>query len=83
MGGAEVIGGGLTMVNLAMFKCAFSPPDKFADSNASIPLPPMLLMRGCKGLVGRECGRSYLSATGGAHRDCGVVASQQCAMVER
>jgi hypothetical protein len=34
-------------------------------------------------LVGRECGRSYLSMTGGAHRDYGVVASQRCAMVER
>ncbi len=38
---------------------------------------------GARVLVKRECGRSYLSATGGAHGDYWVVVSKQCAMVER
>jgi hypothetical protein len=38
------------MVDLALSTCAFSPPDKVADSNASILLPSMLLMRGCNGI---------------------------------
>jgi hypothetical protein len=42
--------GGSTTVHLALSTCAFSPPDKLADSNASIPLPSMLLMKGCKGI---------------------------------
>ncbi len=42
--------GGLTMVDLVLSMCAFSPPDAFADSNASIPVPSMLLMRRCKGI---------------------------------
>jgi hypothetical protein len=31
--------GGSTMANLVLSTCAFSPPDKVADSNASIPGP--------------------------------------------
>jgi hypothetical protein len=42
--------GGSTTVDLALSTCAFSKPDKFSDSNASIPLPSMLLKRGCKGI---------------------------------
>jgi hypothetical protein len=38
------------MVNLALSMCAFSPLDKFSDSNASMLVPLMLLMRGCKGI---------------------------------
>jgi hypothetical protein len=58
MGGAEVIGGGLTTVDSVLSTCAFSPPDKFANSNSCLQLPLMLLMRGCKGIgwegVGEE-----------------------------
>ncbi len=42
--------GGVTTVDLALFTCAFNPPDKFADSNTCLPLPSMLSMRGCKGI---------------------------------
>jgi hypothetical protein len=38
------------MVDLALSTCAFSPLDELADSNTSIPLPPMLSIRGCKGI---------------------------------
>jgi hypothetical protein len=38
------------MVNLASSTCAFSPPDEFANSANRIPVPSMLLMRGCKGI---------------------------------
>ncbi len=76
--------GGSTTVNLALSTCTFSPPDKLADSNANIPLPLMLSMRGCKGIgwegVWEEL---FVSGNGGAHRNYGDVASQQCAMVER
>ncbi len=45
------------MVDLALSMCAFSPHE-FANSNASIHVPLMLLMRGCKGVgwegVGEE-----------------------------
>jgi hypothetical protein len=41
---------GVTTVDLVLSTCAFSPLDKFADSNAGIPLPSMFLMRGCKGI---------------------------------
>jgi hypothetical protein len=50
MGGTEVMGGGSTTFDLALSTCAFSPPEEFADSNASILLQSMLLMRGCKGI---------------------------------
>ncbi len=42
--------GGLTMVSLALSTCTFSLPDKFANSANRIPVPLMLLMRGCKGI---------------------------------
>jgi hypothetical protein len=42
--------GGATTVNLALSTSAFSPPDKFANSTNCIPVPSMLLMRGCKGV---------------------------------
>ncbi len=41
--------GGLTTVHLALSMCAFSPLDEFADSNASILLPRMVLLMGSRG----------------------------------
>ncbi len=48
MGGAEVVWGGSATVELALSRCPFSPPDEFADSNASIPA--IDVVRGCKGI---------------------------------
>ncbi len=42
--------GGSTTVYLALPTCAFSPPDKFANSANRIPVPLMLSMRGSKGI---------------------------------
>jgi hypothetical protein len=41
---------GLTSVDVALSTCAISPPEEFTDSNASILLPSVMLMRGCKGI---------------------------------
>jgi hypothetical protein len=51
--------GGSTTVDLALSMCAFSPLEEFADFNASIPLPTMVLSIG-----GRER-RSLASGGGG------------------
>ncbi len=41
--------GGSTTVDLALSTCAFSPPEEFADYNASISLSMMVLSMGDRG----------------------------------
>jgi hypothetical protein len=77
MGGAEVIWGGSTTVNLALSTCAFPPLDEFGESACGIPLPTMVLLMGWQvGDIVGKWGRRKVVATGGAHRDTGVVMAQ-------
>ena len=76
----SIVASDATNLSTKLSTNALDPMDEIADSANRIPVPLVLLARGCRGGGGFEgCGTSNLSMTKGTHRDYGVFLMRGCA----